>query len=54
MIKMNNAFLIILCIITLVTVPLWAPIAMIYACFTGLTLREINGYTSENEANEDE
>ena len=45
----ETASIIIFAIITLLLIPIWAPLAMVYCIVTGKSLREANGYNNEGE-----
>jgi len=40
---------VIFAIITLLSTPIWAPLAMVYCIVTGRSLRDVNGYHNEGE-----
>ena len=47
--KSETATIIIFAIITLLLMPIWAPLAMAYCIVTGKSLRDVNGYNNEGE-----
>ena len=47
--KSETVTIVIFAIITLLLMPIWAPLAMIYCIVTGKSLRDVNGYNNEGE-----
>jgi len=47
--KSETVTIVICAIITLLLMPIWAPLAMAYCLVTGKSLRDVNGYNNEEE-----